>query len=644
MLGINIGSSRKKNNNNEYSDYDIWRNTFPYNNYSIAILNVNEVARELLDESLSDFYNADIGEFFTVEGINDFVKQSDSEYTLFMTSDCVFDRSIFNVYTNIIEDNHNVDIIYSDEDIYSIKEGVRKFPFFKPCFSPDTLMSFPYIGKVFLFRTSLLDEVGEFDESLGEESYYDFLLRCFEADKNFYHCSQVLFSQVRQDDYEYFEANDNIRICQENSLIRRNIFATLAMEPKGSSYTIDYKWDSKPLVSIIIPSKDNYAVITRCINSIIKFTFYKNYEIVVVDNGSTSDNKERYEEYANSNGIKYIYDEKKFNYSYMCNVGVRNSDGEYLLFLNDDTEITDTMWLTKMLGQAMLPYSGAIGAKLLFGDKTTIQHCGVINNVGPTHAFWGFSDGAYYYFGRNRYTYNYLGVTAACMCIKRSKFEEVSGFNEDLTICYNDVDLCYKLVEKGYYNTVRNDVILIHYESVSRGSDYQDEETERRLLKERDLLESMHPNFVKYDPFYNANLTSQKVDFDLHELISKRYASVDTSIISEVNSFSSIDSILVERYVKIRGWIVNKMDLKENNCSLSIILKSEKDTLKIRANRQVRADVQKNCSLNVSDIGFLCVFPKEFLKAGERYVIGINVTNQSSSHSEITWSDKYIKF
>ena len=644
MLGRNKASFRTTNNNNEYSDYDIWRITFSFINYSIAVLKVDDNNSELFTESLSRFHDYEIGEFSSIEELSDFVQGSDSEYTLFMTSDCIIDSNIFDVYSTILDENPDIDIIYSDEDIYSIEEGRRRSPFFKPCFSPDTLMSFPYIGKVFLFRTSLIDEVGRFDSSLGEETYYDFLLRCFDLGKNFRHSSKVLFSQIREDDYEYYEVNDNIRICQENSLIRRNIFATLVMDPKGHNYTIDYKWDDKPLVSIIIPSKDNYDVLKRCIDSIIKLTFYKNYEIVVVDNGSSSDNKAKYSEYATTHGVKYIYDEKKFNFSYMCNVGVKNSSGEYLLFLNDDTKITDTMWLTKMLGQAMLPYSGAIGAKLLFGDRTTIQHCGVINNVGPTHAFWGFNDAAYYYFGRNIYVYNYLGVTAACLCVKRSKFEEVSGFNEELTICYNDVDLCYKLVEKGYYNTVRNDVVLIHYESVSRGSDYQDEATKSRLLKERSLLESMHPNFVKYDPFYNVNLTSQKVDFDLHELVTNRYLPVDIQGFTEVKSAFNIDSILVERLIKIRGWIVNDMDLKTANCSVSIILKSDNAAMKVDAVRQIRLDVQKSLSLNVSDVGFMCIFPKGFLNANEKYVIGINVTDSSGAHKEVVWTENYILF
>ncbi len=645
MLGIRGLLSRKQNNNNVFSDYEIWCNSYPNNTFSIAILNLDGNSHELPDKSLDGIKNANVVELSSVERFNEYIKRSASKYILLVSSDCIIDRSIINVYSSILSDNPDVDIIYSDEDMYYKTEGVKKNPFFKPCFSPDTLMSFPYIGKVFLFRTELVSEVGAFDVSLGKEAYYDFILRCFEANKHFYHCSQVLFSQIKEtDDDEYVDFNDNIRICQENSIIRRKMFATLAMDQRGGNYIVDYKWDDKPLVSIIIPSKDNYSVIKRCIDSVLKLTFYNNYEIVVVDNGSSNVNKKKYEEYSKRNDIKYVYDEKDFNFSYMCNVGAENSRGEYLLFLNDDTEIIDTMWLTKMLGQAMLPYSGAVGAKLLYGDRSTIQHCGVINNLGPTHAFWGFPDSECYYFGRNRYSYNYLAVTAACLCVSRKKFEEISGFNEELSICYNDVDLCYKLVEKGYYNTVRNDVILIHFESISRGSDHQNEETELRLLKERELLQTLHPQFVHYDPFYSSNLTGEKVDFDLGELISLNYTVVDSSKINEVNSFSSIDSLFVERYVKTIGWIISKLDLREENCTISLVLRSDNEIISIPANRQIRKDVKENCNLRVADVGFACVFPREFIEAETKYTVGIMVTNASGTYSEVTWSDKTVLF
>ena len=636
---------RKNNNNSMRSDYDIWRSSVKYNDFAVAILNFDQNAQtSSYNNSSNQLSDVHLSEFSSVKDLNEFLKSSAFRYTLLIPSDCIVSQSILDVYLSIITEHKDIDIIYSDEDIYVEEDSSRRLPFFKPSFSPDTLMSYPYMGRVFLFRTSLVDEVGLFDESLGKEAYYDFLLKCFEEDKNFYHCPQVLFSQKRKkDDLEFFDANENIRICQENSLIRRKIFATMALEPKGYSYIIDYKWDEKPLVSIIIPSKDNYPVLERCINSILDLTSYENYEIVVVDNGSSPENKELYKKLLDANNIQYIYEEEKFNFSHMCNVGVSHAKGEYYLFLNDDIEVIDSMWLLKILSQAMLPHSGAVGAKLLFGDRTTIQHCGVITNVGPTHACWGFNDNIYYYFGRNRYVYNYLAVTGACMCVSKEKYEEVGGYNEDLSICYNDVDLCYKLVEHGYYNTVRNDVKMIHYESVSRGSDYKDEETEQRLLRERALLGELHPQFIHYDPFYNVNLTAEKVDFDLRESQMLYYAPLDLSKVHEVDSFMNIDSVEIGQTIRVRGWIVNKTDLKDSGCTYSIVLKSDKGAIAIKANRQVRTDVMENCSLNVSDVGFVSAFSSSFLEAGIDYKIGIMVTNASKTYQDVSWSEKSIR-
>lgn len=632
-----MGVSRSKNNKDAGSIYDIWRNNALYSNFSVAIMNL---------DGKSDVKNRSFGtivkEFNKVSDLNIYLKNSSFEYTLLIYADCEVSPSICDVYSEILLHREDIDILYSDEDIRCVKDDSRTFPFFKPDFSPDTLMSFPYIGKVFLFRTKLIEEVGFFDESLGYETYYDFLLKCFEKGKKFYHTPRVLFSQVRESgDYEYFDANDNIRICQENSLVRRGIFATMALEKRGGSFVVDYAWDDKPLVSIVIPSKDNFDVMKRCVDSILKLTAYKNYEIILVDNGSSDDNREMYSKYTADNSIKYVYGKKDFNFSYMCNVGASHAKGEYLLFLNDDIEIIDVMWLSKLLGQAELPHSGAIGCKLLFGDKERIQHCGVINNLGPTHAFWGFSDYTYYCFGRNRYNYNYLAVTGACLMVSRAKFDEVDGFNNDLSICYNDVDLCFKLYEHGYYNTVRNDVTLLHYESVSRGSDYKDEETEKRLNVERKLLWSLHPDFVKKDPFYNINLTQEKVDFDLRESGTGSVNEIDLTNVKKTDSFMNIDSVEVGDEIKIRGWIISKTDLRTLGCKLSVVLRSDENVIEADAVRQIRTDVQESMGLKVSDIGFNCVLPKEYLQPCSNYTIGVIVRNPEGQ-AEVTWTKEKI--
>ena len=203
-----------------------------------------------------------------------------------------------------------------------------------------------------------------------------------------------------------------------------------------------------------------------------------------------------------------------FNFSRMCNLGVKNSSGDILLFLNDDIEVLDGQWLENMVGHAQVPYTGAVGAKLLYPDRDSIQHIGIINiKLGPVHLFARYTDKSTYYFNRNRIEYNYLAVTAACLTIERRKFDEVGGFDEGLAVAYNDVDFCFKLFEAGYYNVIRNDAVLIHYESISRGDDRDSDEKYARLMKEQQVLYEKHPRFDRIDPFYNINLTQRKDNF-----------------------------------------------------------------------------------------------------------------------------------
>jgi GT2 family glycosyltransferase len=192
-------------------------------------------------------------------------------------------------------------------------------------------------------------------------------------------------------------------------------------------------------------------------------------------------------------------------------MGADAAEGKYLLFLNDDIVVDDAEWLEKLTATARLTNAGAVGAKLLYPEENRIQHCGVISIAnGPVHAFIGERDDSDCYFGRNCFTYNYLAVTAACMCIRREIFPR---FNEKLSVAYNDVELCFRLYKAGYYNAVVNDIKLYHYESYSRGNDLADKAKLQRLINERHKLYALHPEFRGYDPFYNPALSQLRADF-----------------------------------------------------------------------------------------------------------------------------------
>ena len=201
----------------------------------------------------------------------------------------------------------------------------------------------------------------------------------------------------------------------------------------------------------------------------------------------------------------------------MCNIGAAHTDGDYILFLNDDIEIRGGEWLERLLGHCRLPHVGAVGCKLYYPGMKEIQHIGIVNYpFGPAHPFCENEDkGSVLYFGRNFLDYNYCAVTGACMMIERSKFDEAGRFDESLAVTYNDVELCFRLVEMGCYNVVRNDVALVHHESLSRGSD-EDGEKRKRQIREMKHLYELHPQWKGRDPFYNYNLSQTRGNFTLN--------------------------------------------------------------------------------------------------------------------------------
>ena len=277
------------------------------------------------------------------------------------------------------------------------------------------------------------------------------------------------------------------------------------------------------LVSVIIPSKDNPEVLFHCISSLTERTKgVIPYEIILVDNGSREENKIlikqniealQQKNYPLCREICYHYESMAFNFSRMCNLGASMAKGDLLLFLNDDMEIIQGDWLVKLAEKAVLKRVGAVGAKLLYPDSTVIQHAGITNlHVGPAHKLQLLDDKDDHYYGRNRYVHNMMGVTGACLMLQKKRFEELGGFYEGLAVAFNDVDLCYTLFESGYDNIQRNDVVLYHHESLSRGKDGESEEKQLRLLGEKDVLYERHQDCYGKDPYYSKYLTTDMLE------------------------------------------------------------------------------------------------------------------------------------
>lgn len=433
-----------------------------------------------------------------------------------LTEDCLFELAQ-------CIDREDPDYIYSDEDKIEA-DGRFGQPFFKPDWSPDALMSTMYTCHVSCVRRSLLEKTGLLRPEFDGTQDWDFVLRVAEQARTIAHVPKVLYhwrvipQSVAADLNAKPYAVDAGRRARIEAMQRRGQPGVMEPVPQLPGYfRAVYDVQGTPLVSIIIPTRDNGAVLRRCIDTICGQSTYSHREVVVMDNGSVEPATVEYLASLARDGIaRVVRHDHPFNYSELNNLGAREARGDILLFLNDDTEVLMPDWLERMIGFAQLPHVGAVGAKLLYPGGERIQHAGVLNLAnGPGHAMLGRGADEPGYFGRGLLEYNWLVVTGACLMVSRSKFEDVGGFGEEFPIAYNDVELCFKLHKHGYLGVVCQQVRLIHHESISRGQDHMSKEKAERLTQDRLRLYQKHPDMLAYDPFYNPNLTSYRVDFQL---------------------------------------------------------------------------------------------------------------------------------
>lgn len=427
--------------------------------------------------------------------------------------------------------NDKVDVLYTDEDVIDEGTGQRSDPWFKPEYSPDTLLSMNYFGSLVAIRRKV---VLEFVNSgfWAKDDRFSFIKRA--GIQNEIGCvTRIEFGRSEQ---EALWTMLRV-ICRKHQALHVDKVLYHSFNPERFSRKIlhlNFDVPENLLCSIIIPSKDNPIMLRQCVDSIRKNTEGIRYKIVVVDNGSSDENRIVYEALGREFSFDYIYEPMEFNFSAMCNIGANASEGEVLVFLNDDITVSGSQWLHIMAGQAIQSHTGAVGAKLYYPGSTIIQHDGITNMcVGPAHKLGGMDDGGgvIFYHGRNMADVNVSAVTAAALVVARQKYLEVHGFSEELAVAYNDVDFCFSLLESGYYNIVRNDVILYHHESVSRGSD-DTPEKKKRLERERRILYDRHTKYYHYDPFYSPHLVQYRLDADYN--IEYRYPFECPWLLSEV--------------------------------------------------------------------------------------------------------------
>lgn len=444
---------------------------------------------------------------------NEGLAHATSDYVVFLdhddelTEDCLFELA------KAIAQN-DPDYLYSDEDKVD-PSGAFVMPFFKPDWSPDTLMSTMYTCHVSCVRRELLGRIGFLRPEFDGSQDWDLILRVTEQTNRITHIPKVLYhwriisgSAAGATDAKPF-AIEAGRRARTEALTRRGHRGTIKELGNFHHYSrVIYEIKGSPRISIIIPSKNNGPVLKTCIDSIYTLTNYSNYEFIVIDNGSTDNATLAYLRSLNKRAnLKVLRDESAFNWSLLNNSGVQQSSGDLLLFLNDDTEAITPAWLTEMVGYAQLEHIGAVGAKLLYPPGDLVQHNGVVNLYnGPTHALRHQSRNDPGPFCRNFLEFNYLAVTGACLMVERKKFDFLGQFDESFPVAYNDVEFCFRAVKKGLYNVVCQGAELIHHESLSRGNDHVYPQKLQRLNADRKRLYQTHPEFYLVDPFHSPNL------------------------------------------------------------------------------------------------------------------------------------------
>jgi len=415
------------------------------------------------------------------------------------------------LYHYLLEINANkkAQVIYADHDHALISDlGNSNNPYFKPDFSPQTLWSRNYIGKAFLIRHRALTQL-----SLPETpNLYALILDATIENKDIHHISKILYHQIENEDLHISKIEENHHYLNQHlQKVMPGAIADLSGESAGCFEPRFPLPIEEPLVSIIIPCKDKGNILDVCLNSIFEKSTYKNFEVVIIDNGSTE--KSFFStvalwEYNYPTRVRCYSLDIPFNYSKLNNEAVKHANGEYLLFLNNDTELISESLMGNLLQFAQLPNVGLVGPKLLYPNNT-IQHAGIVLSIDETgaHVYSGaYKDTAGYFNNTNCLT-NFSAVTGACMMIERSKFEEVKGFDESLAVDCNDVELCCRLLEKGYYNLYMPYAKMIHYECLTRGNPMLSKRSMVRQQKEKSYFIDKWSDIVENDPFYNANLS-----------------------------------------------------------------------------------------------------------------------------------------
>ncbi len=605
---------------------------------------------------------------FWQEHAQDVQEDLEHEEGLPVTTEGYFgNRSLFAMQSYFAR-HPQVLILYGDEDARQ-KDGTLSHPWFRPDWSPERLENCFYLGSLIAFRKTFLAKYADWKEILGPFQVSEVESEAEGRSKKNEEYALIFANETPDEAYRemvrtlceraggWERGRGSIAhlpgILYHCSSLER--FLAFADPATGHRRMQDPPAD---LLSVIVLTKDHPELMENCLKALKRAygipaegpesVEHPGLEVIIVDNGSTKENRERLEKIPD---VTYLYEPMEFNFSRMCNLGAERAMGKYLLFLNDDVELLPESRLDQMMMLAARPGVGSVGLKLFYPDSTLIQHVGITNlPTGPVHKLLFLDDREEHYFGRNRGWWNVLAVSAACVMIRAEVFWEAGGFYEELAVAYNDVALGFRLYELGYRNVVTCDAFAYHHESLTRGSD-ADEKKRERLLVEQKRLYQRFPELKNVDPYFSDYLSRQSTDTRIrpaYETMNNVLQIVTPMPIGEIEGIRMDPCLKVcveeDRGGEMLGYAVVLGD--DNACyERFLILERESgERYKIKLHEQYRPDLEEKMTdqQRVALSGFWICLTKGTLPPG-RYRVGCLAKRKVGSLKLFYWSGSEIK-
>lgn len=504
-----------------------------YSNWELCIANgspEDTVMKGVLEQYMKKDFRIRVSELTENKGIagntNAALEMAEGEFVGLLDHDDLLAPNALYEVVRALEADRELDAVYTDEDKVTTELDEHFQPHLKPDFNLDLLRSNNYICHFFVVRRSVVKKAGGFRQEFDGAQDHDFIFRCVETARKVGHIPEILYhwrthkASTADNPASKMYAFDAGKRAIEAHLERTGTEGVVTHTPDLGFFRVKYPVQGNPLVSIIIPNKDEKETLKDCIESIRKKTEYENYEIIIVENNSTTEEIfQYYKELSQDPRIRLLRWKKEFNYSAINNYGVSHARGEYLLFLNNDVKIITPGWIKEMLGVCQRPEVGAVGVKLIYPDNT-IQHAGCVIGIGGIagHMFVDMPANRTGYLHKASILQDMSAVTAACMMMKRTAFEEAGGFTEKLSVAFNDVDLCLKVRKNKKLIVYDPYVELYHMESKTRGAEDSTEKV-RRFQEEIEYMRCQWIDILKNgDPYYNKNLSLTKWNYSLRPL------------------------------------------------------------------------------------------------------------------------------